>query len=117
MAEAGDDLTSAVDDRAVVIGNHQSTGDVPSLFYALQNKGSVINNIMWIQDVLFKLTDFGWVSMVHGDFFIQQVASCSFAYNFANTFDDTSEIIKAFIVSVKSKLPILVRLSPSFKLA
>ena len=75
VAEAGDDLMSVLDDRSAVMANHQSTADVPSLFYALQNKGNVINNIMWIQDVLFKLTDFGWVSMVHGDFFIQQVSS------------------------------------------
>ena len=73
MAEAGDDLMTVVGDRAIMMGNHQSTGDVPTLFYALQPKSSVIDDLMWIQDVLFKLTDFGWVSIVHGDFFIQQV--------------------------------------------
>ena len=73
MAEAGDDLMTVVGDRVIMMGNHQSTADVPTLFYALQPKGNVINNLMWIQDVLFKLTDFGWVSIVHGDFFIQQV--------------------------------------------
>ena len=73
VAEAGDDLMTVVGDRVIMMGNHQSTADVPTLFYALQPKGSVINNLMWIQDVLFKLTDFGWVSIVHGDFFIQQV--------------------------------------------
>ena len=72
VAEAGDDLMTVVGDRVIMMGNHQSTADVPTLFYALQPKGSVINNLMWIQDVLFKLTDFGWVSIVHGDFFIQQ---------------------------------------------
>ena len=73
MTEAGHDLMTVVGDRVIMMGNHQSTADVPTLFYALQPKGSVINNLMWIQDVLFKLTDFGWVSIVHGDFFIQQV--------------------------------------------
>lgn len=73
VAEVGDDLQSAVDDPAIVMVNHQSTGDVPTVMYALQNKGNVLNNLMWVQDIMFRLTTFGWVSMVHGDFFIQQV--------------------------------------------
>ncbi len=73
VSEVGDDLMSAADDAAIVLVNHQSTGDVPTIMYALQHKGTVLNHLMWIQDVLFKYSDFGWVSLVRGDFFIQQV--------------------------------------------
>lgn len=29
--------------------------------------------IMWVMDYVFKFTSFGWVSLLHGDFFIRQV--------------------------------------------
>ena len=61
------------DEPALMMVNHQSTADVPVMMYALQNKGNVLNNLMWIQDVMFKYASFGWVSYIHGDFFIQQV--------------------------------------------
>ncbi len=73
MAEAGDDLLDITEDRALVMVNHQSTADVPMMFHSLQHKGNVLKHIMWVQDLIFKYTDFGWVSYLHGDFFLQQV--------------------------------------------
>ena len=64
-----------VDDPAIVIANHQSTADVPTMMYALQAKKNAIKDIMWIQDMILRYLDFGWVSLVHGDFFIEQVIS------------------------------------------
>ena len=68
-----------VDDPAIVIANHQSTADVPTMMYALHAKKNAIKDIMWIQDMILRYLDFGWVSLVHGDFFIEQV-------NFTHTF-------------------------------
>ena len=62
-----------VDDSAIVVVNHQSTADVPTLMYLLQSKGNAIKRVMWIQDMILKYLDFGWVSLIHGDFFLEQV--------------------------------------------
>ena len=42
--------------------------------YALQNKGAVLKRVLWIMDVSFKYTDFGWISLFRGDFFIESVS-------------------------------------------
>ena len=42
--------------------------------YALQKHVPVLKKIMWVQDILFIYSDFGWVSMMHGDFFIETVS-------------------------------------------
>lgn len=75
VAEAGDDVSDLVSEHALVISNHQSTADVPILFYSLTNKGDVANHVYWIMDYIFKFTNFGWVSICHGDFFILQVST------------------------------------------
>ena len=72
-----------VDDPSIVIANHQSTADVPTMMYALQAKKNAIKDIMWIQDMILRYLDFGWVSLAHGDFFIEQVIiRIIFAHNF-----------------------------------
>lgn len=68
--EVGEDVSSCYDDECLVLANHQSTADVPSLMAAFQSKGRVVADMMWIMDYLFKYTNFGLVSWIHGDFFI-----------------------------------------------
>lgn len=75
MVEMGDDISPALDERTLVIANHQSTSDVPLLMAAFNVKKGVLPNIMWIMDRMFKYTNFGAVSLLHQDFFIQSVSS------------------------------------------
>lgn len=69
--DVGEDVSSCFDQECVVIVNHQSTGDVPSLMTVLQNKSQIIPRMLWIMDRFFKWTNFGLVSAIHGDFFIR----------------------------------------------
>lgn len=70
IVEMGDDITECLDDRTLIIANHQSTADVPLLFACFNPKKQILPNIMWIMDSLFKYTNFGIVSVLHKDFFI-----------------------------------------------
>ncbi|XP_065095556.1 acyl-CoA:lysophosphatidylglycerol acyltransferase 1-like [Ochlerotatus camptorhynchus] len=70
LVEMGDDISPAMDERTLVIANHQSTSDVPLLMAAFNVKKGVLPNIMWIMDRMFKYTNFGAVSLLHQDFFI-----------------------------------------------
>ncbi|XP_055596846.1 acyl-CoA:lysophosphatidylglycerol acyltransferase 1-like isoform X1 [Uranotaenia lowii] len=70
LVEMGDDITPALDQRTLVIANHQSTSDVPLLMALFNAKKGVLPNIMWIMDRMFKYTNFGAVSLIHQDFFI-----------------------------------------------
>lgn len=70
LVELGDDISPAMDERTLVIANHQSTSDVPLLMAAFNVKKGVLPNIMWIMDRMFKYTNFGAVSLLHQDFFI-----------------------------------------------
>ncbi|KAK9886975.1 hypothetical protein WA026_019232 [Henosepilachna vigintioctopunctata] len=70
VMEAGDDITECLDDRTLVIANHQSTGDVPLLMATFNTRKQILPNIMWIMDSVFKYTNFGIVSVMHQDFFI-----------------------------------------------
>lgn len=70
LVEMGDDIGPALDERTLVIANHQSTSDVPLLMAAFNVKKGVLPNIMWIMDRMFKYTNFGAVSLLHQDFFI-----------------------------------------------
>lgn len=56
--------------RTLVIANHQSTADVPLMMTSFNAKKNILPNIMWIMDRLFKYTNFGIVSLIHQDFFI-----------------------------------------------
>lgn len=71
----GDDIGPALDERTLVIANHQSTSDVPLLMAAFNVKKGVLPNIMWIMDRMFKYTNFGAVSLLHQDFFIASVST------------------------------------------
>lgn len=72
IVESGDSLEGILDDEAVVLVNHQSTSDVPVVMSALHNKSLVLGKVMWVMDDIFKYTNFGWISYLHGDFFIVQ---------------------------------------------
>lgn len=74
VVEQGDDIQQIVNDRTLVIANHQSTGDVPILMTTFNAKPNVLPNLMWIMDRIFKFTNFGIVSILHQDFFISSVS-------------------------------------------
>ncbi|KAM7054270.1 acyl-CoA:lysophosphatidylglycerol acyltransferase 1 isoform 2-T2 [Molossus nigricans] len=72
MVEWGDDIKTITNDEAVMLVNHQATGDVCTLMMCLQDKELVVAQMMWLMDHIFKYTNFGIVSLIHGDFFIRQ---------------------------------------------
>lgn len=69
---SGDDVSSLVNDKSVVISNHQSTSDVPLLMYTLHGIKPSLRHVMWIMDWILQFTNFGWVAKCHGDCFILQ---------------------------------------------
>ncbi|KAM4860706.1 acyl-CoA:lysophosphatidylglycerol acyltransferase 1 isoform 6-T6 [Thomomys bottae] len=72
VMEWGEDIKEISKDEAVMLVNHQATGDVCTLMMCLQDKGLVVAQMMWLMDHIFKYTNFGIVSLIHGDFFIRQ---------------------------------------------
>ncbi|KAL2770847.1 acyl-CoA:lysophosphatidylglycerol acyltransferase 1 isoform 2 [Daubentonia madagascariensis] len=72
VMEWGEDIKAISKDEAVMLVNHQATGDVCTLMMCLQDKGLVVAQMMWLMDHIFKYTNFGIVSLLHGDFFIRQ---------------------------------------------
>lgn len=72
VMEWGEDIKAITKDEAVMLVNHQATGDVCTLMMCLQDKGPVVAQMMWLMDHIFKYTNFGIVSLIHGDFFIRQ---------------------------------------------
>ncbi|XP_053608331.1 acyl-CoA:lysophosphatidylglycerol acyltransferase 1-like [Plodia interpunctella] len=71
LIETGDDPAACMGRRTLVLANHQSTGDVPLLMTTWNPRRGVLSNLMWIMDRVFKFTNFGIVSVLHEDFFIQ----------------------------------------------
>ncbi|XP_045488269.1 acyl-CoA:lysophosphatidylglycerol acyltransferase 1 isoform X2 [Pieris rapae] len=71
IVESGDEPTVCTNRRTLVLANHQSTADVPMLMSTWNPRPGVLSNLMWIMDRVFKFTNFGIVSMLHKDFFIQ----------------------------------------------
>lgn len=76
MVESGDDLSPCQEEgtRTLILANHQSTADVPLFMACFNAKPDVLPNIMWIMDRVFKFTNFGIVSVLHRDFFVQAVS-------------------------------------------
>lgn len=74
VVEVGDDITPCLDQRTLVLVNHQSTADVPLLMTTFNTKQEVLPNVMWIMDKVFMYTNFGIVSVIHKDFFIGSVS-------------------------------------------
>ncbi|VDO64146.1 unnamed protein product [Heligmosomoides polygyrus] len=71
--EYGDDVATYYrDQRVLVMCNHQSTADVPTLMACLQSKGVASRKTLWLMDVMFRWSPFGIIGNNHGDYFIQQ---------------------------------------------
>eukprot|EP01135_Chromosphaera_perkinsii_P011302 Nk52_evm83s2367 gene=Nk52_evmTU83s2367 len=58
-------------DKALVICNHQETGDIPVIMYCKVGHG-IAGTMMWVIDSLFRWTNFGWVCACHGDIFLAE---------------------------------------------
>ncbi|CAH1636731.1 unnamed protein product [Spodoptera littoralis] len=71
VIETGDEPAACNGRRTLVLANHQSTADVPMLMAAWNPRPGILPNLMWIMDRVFKFTNFGIVSVLHEDFFIQ----------------------------------------------
>lgn len=94
VVEYGDLPFRYQNERCLVVINHQTTADVPTLCAAICKKGvgsgkvchlfynyviDILGHVsdfqmMWVLDNSFRFTNFGLVSWMHGDFFIQQVS-------------------------------------------
>lgn len=74
VIETGDEPAACNGRRTLVLANHQSTADVPMLMAAWNPRPGILPNLMWIMDRVFKFTNFGIVSVLHEDFFIQAVS-------------------------------------------
>jgi len=70
VAESGDDLDKIKHENLLIMPNHQSTADVPLLMTIFSARVGFCNKVMWIMDHVFKYTNFGVVSWMHDDFFI-----------------------------------------------
>ncbi|KAI4463166.1 1-acylglycerol-3-phosphate acyltransferase-related [Holotrichia oblita] len=50
VVEVGDDITDCIDEKTLVIANHQSTADVPFLMACFNTRKNILPNLMWIMD-------------------------------------------------------------------
>ncbi|KAL3266665.1 hypothetical protein HHI36_010827 [Cryptolaemus montrouzieri] len=72
VLETGDDITECLEERTLVLVNHQSAGDIPILLNAFIDRIQILPNVMWIMDNHLKYSTFGIVCAIHRDFFIFQ---------------------------------------------
>lgn len=61
-----ENMETWLDSRKFLISNTELTMSCISIF-------QVVAQMMWLMDHIFKYTNFGIVSLIHGDFFIRQV--------------------------------------------
>lgn len=62
-------------DLALIIANHQTPSDIAVLihfWHRINPKKSHFSDLTWVQDYLLSVIPTGWVSKIHGDFFILQ---------------------------------------------
>jgi len=71
IAESGDSLDECLGKTILYMPNHQSTADVPFLMHIFTSRFGYSGKVMWLMDKVFKFTNFGVVSWIHDDFFIQ----------------------------------------------
>jgi len=71
IAESGDSLDQSMKEKILFMPNHQSTADVPFLMTIFSPRNGYSGKVMWLMDKVFKFTNFGVVSWIHDDFFIQ----------------------------------------------
>lgn len=74
VQECGEDVKNLENEPAIVLVNHQSTADVPLLLYAFHPHGRVLANLRWIINTILRYSSIGIISLIHGDFFVQQVS-------------------------------------------
>ena len=72
--ETGNKIEDIVEKETLVMVNHQSTSGVPLLMAAFNTRPGLLPNLNWIMDRVFKFTNFGIVSALHGDFFVASVS-------------------------------------------
>jgi len=75
--ETGDNINDLMGEETLVLVNHQSTGDVPLLMHNFSCKNTLLHRLNWVMDAVFQFTNFGIVSTLHGDFFINAVRALS----------------------------------------
>lgn len=73
VVETGDIIEGLRDDETLVLVNHQSTSDVPLLMHCFGSRRELLERLNWVMDAVFQYTNFGIVSTLHGDFFINAV--------------------------------------------
>lgn len=71
IAESGDSLDESMKEKILFMPNHQSTADVPFLMTIFSPRNGYSGKVMWLMDKVFKYTNFGVISWIHDDFFIQ----------------------------------------------
>ncbi|XP_059178164.1 acyl-CoA:lysophosphatidylglycerol acyltransferase 1-like [Physella acuta] len=72
VVQCGDDIGQLHDKETILLCNHQSTADTPIVMLTTYGKGMATGNMLWIMFILFKYTNFGLVSCIRKDFFIDQ---------------------------------------------
>ena len=74
-------LRGSSDDMFVVMSNHQTPVDVSvlSMFWqAIDSKSNHFGGVSWVQDFILKVLPTGWMSRVHGDYFLLQPTGARF---------------------------------------
>jgi lysophosphatidylglycerol acyltransferase 1 len=72
LYESGADISRYSKSRCLVLANHQSTADIPTLFAAFHDKSQVTENVMWVSDIELMFSHVGVVMLTHGDLFLRQ---------------------------------------------
>lgn len=99
---SGDDISPMVGQECIVMINHQSTGDIPVVMYALRGIRRALRDVMWVMDWILQSFCFGWVARAHGDFFILQGSDVkTFSMIFRGTLE---EVKKSQIEKFKNHL-------------
>jgi len=71
ISESGHLLDPCLKEKILYMPNHQSTADVPFLMTIFTPRLGFSGEVMWLMDKVFKFTNFGFISWLHDDFFIQ----------------------------------------------
>lgn len=71
-------IDSLKNEETLVLCNHQSTSDVPLLMHCFGSRRELLEKLNWVMDAVFQYTNFGIVSTLHGDFFINAVSACNY---------------------------------------
>ncbi|XP_011871935.1 PREDICTED: acyl-CoA:lysophosphatidylglycerol acyltransferase 1-like [Vollenhovia emeryi] len=70
IIEQGDDIQKIINEKTLVMANHQTAGDSAILITAFNSKPNGSPNSLWIMDIMLKFTNFGIACIFHQNFFI-----------------------------------------------